>query len=265
MPAWIVTALGIGLGVIGLAHVITHPEPLPVWILEGVLVTATAAIIVYGGYWIATHSLGRTDRWIVAGWTLCGAAVAVAFVAGFVLSERLSGGLVTEAGQLLIFGALGGSVVALLAVISTQRRHHVPTVARPDEEWDDPAGSGSPSQSTGRRPPSEIGSQAVDGSAGTTCIDPEVTVSKDKLATLLSFVEGLPVVESLEDDNHVKRAIYGLKRQCLDDVCELCATPAEGTHRLSTGRVICEAHARALRARYDEYWHDSIEPIRNDE
>jgi hypothetical protein len=242
---------------------ITHPEPLPVWLLEGVLVIMAAAIIVCGGYWIATYSVDRVDRWIVAVWTVSGAVIAVAFVAGYVLSEQLSGGLVTESGQLVIFGALGGSVVALLAVISTQRRHYVPDATYPGEDWADAAGSDSSSRTTRWRELADIGSHDIDDSA--EAIETEVTVSKDHLATLFSFIEELPVVKSLEDDSNVMKAIYGLKRECYDDVCEICPIPAEGTHRLESGTVICEAHSRALQARYDEDWHGSIDPIEIDE
>jgi SAM-dependent methyltransferase len=125
---------------IGLAHLLTHPEPLSVWVVEGVLVVAPAALIVYGGRWIATRSLNRADRWIVAGWALGGAGVAVGLVAGYVLSEQLSGGLVTESGQLLVFGALGGSLVALLAVISTQWHYRVPDAVHPEAGSADASG-----------------------------------------------------------------------------------------------------------------------------
>ncbi|WP_331233233.1 methyltransferase [Natronorarus salvus] len=147
-PAWVVTVLGLCLGSLGLAYLITHPEPLWIWVLEGLLVVTPAAIIVYGGYWIATHSPNRVDRWIVAGWALGGGGIAVALVVGYVLSEQLSGGLVTEFEQLVLFGALGGSVTALLAVISTQRRYRVPDAAYPDEDWTNTDGVGSSSQKT---------------------------------------------------------------------------------------------------------------------
>jgi hypothetical protein len=139
-PAWIVTALGVGLGLIGIVYLLANPEPLSVWVLEGVLVVTSAAIMVYGGYWITTYSLDYADRWIVAGWALGGGAIAVALVAGYVLSERFSGGLVTEAGQLVLFGALGGSLVALLTAMSIERRYNVPDIAYLDEDWE---GSGS--------------------------------------------------------------------------------------------------------------------------
>lgn len=155
-PAWIVTVLGLGLGLLGLAYLLTHPEPLAIWILEGVLVVVSSAIIVYGGYWIATHPLDRADRWIVAGWAIAGAVIADVFVAGYVLSEQFSGGLVTESAQLVLFGALGGSLVALLAVISVQHRYHVPDAAYPGEGWEDVEGSGSSPGTTVRRELSEI-------------------------------------------------------------------------------------------------------------
>jgi hypothetical protein len=134
MPAWLVTALGVGLGVIGLLYVLTHPEPLSIWILEGILIIVPAAIIVYGGYWIATRPLDRVDRWIAAGWAFSGAVIALGLAIGYVLSEQLSGGLVTESGQLIVFGALGGSLIALLTVMSTQRRYHIPDVAYANED-----------------------------------------------------------------------------------------------------------------------------------
>ena len=237
-PVWVVTVLGMSLGAIGLIHMVFYPEPLPVWVLEGVFVIASAAIIVYGGYWIASHALDRTDRWIAAGWTVGGAAIAVAFSVGFILSEELSGGVITESGQLVIFAALGGSVVALLVVISTQRRYHGPAATYFNEDWVNANGL----ESTGT----------------------EVTVSKGNLETLLSFIEELPLVKSLEDTNPVKKSIYALKQQCYDDVCEICPIPAKGTHRLASGTVICEPHTRALQDD-DEDWFWRVEPIECDE
>lgn len=120
LPAWIVTALGVCLGVLGLATLVTHPEPPTIWVLEGALIVVPAATLAYGGHWIATRSMDRTDRWVAAGWSLTGALVTGGFVTAYVLSERLSGSLVTEIEQLAIFGALSGSFVALLAVLTIQ-------------------------------------------------------------------------------------------------------------------------------------------------
>jgi SAM-dependent methyltransferase len=149
----------LGLGLIGLAYLITHPEPPLIWSIEAILVIVPAALIVYGGYWIANHPLDRSARWIVAGWALGGALIADVFVAGYVLSEQFSGGLVTESGQLVLFGAFGGSLVSLFAAISTQYRYHVPDVARSDEGGANAERIASSSRTTVRRELSDIGSR----------------------------------------------------------------------------------------------------------
>jgi len=118
LPAWIVTAIGLSLGSLGIVHLLYHPEPLTIWALEGLIVAVPAVTLTYGGHWTARRSSGRGERWIVAVWTLCGALITSGSAVGYVLSERLASSTVPEVEQLAVFGALSGSFVAFLVVAS---------------------------------------------------------------------------------------------------------------------------------------------------
>ncbi|WP_331235727.1 DUF1698 domain-containing protein [Natronorarus salvus] len=121
-PSWLVIAFGLCLGSIGIGYQIVHPEPPAVWLFEVALVVVPAAVVVYGGYWIATRPLDRENRWLIAGLTVGGAVVADAVIGGYILTEQFGGETVGEPGRLALLGALGGSVVALFATVPVQRR-----------------------------------------------------------------------------------------------------------------------------------------------
>lgn len=132
LPSSIVTAVGVILGVCGLVHLLIHPEPISIWAFERLFVGISAGTLTYGGYWIATRSPNRTDRWIAAGGTLSGAVITSAFIFVYTLSEELGGiMIVTEIEQLTLFGALSGSFVAFLVVVTIQYQHqsrdHIPS------------------------------------------------------------------------------------------------------------------------------------------
>ncbi|WP_255171301.1 DUF7344 domain-containing protein [Natrononativus amylolyticus] len=121
--SWLVTAVGLVLGIVGVAYLVTHPEPLVVWAIELVLVSGPAAAIVYGGYWIAAHQVPRGDGWNIAKWCLAGTVVAAVLLLGYVSAERIGGATVLNSELLVLLGALGGGTVSLFAAISNERRH----------------------------------------------------------------------------------------------------------------------------------------------
>ncbi|WP_440771859.1 hypothetical protein [Natronorubrum sp. DTA28] len=122
-PSWVVTVVGALFGIIGIAYVYTHPVSMSLWAVEFALVGAPAALIVYGGYWVATRPLTRSDRWSVAVWGLVGGSIVGAVIAGYIVVERLVGGTVVEPGELLLLGVSSGMVVSLYASIVTERQH----------------------------------------------------------------------------------------------------------------------------------------------
>ncbi|MDG5821714.1 hypothetical protein [Natronococcus sp. A-GB7] len=126
--SWLIAAIGSVLGVSGLAYVITHPEPMAVWLTELALVSLPAAAIVSGGYWVAKHRLPREEKWNIAKWCLAGAVVAGLLVVGYIGAEQIGGETVLNPELLVILGALGGSLVALFASVSTERRYLETTV-----------------------------------------------------------------------------------------------------------------------------------------
>lgn len=132
LPAWIVTVLGLSLGLLGIAHLIVHPEPPSIWAFEGIFVVVPAATLAYGGHWIAIRSPDRADRWVAAGWTLSGAVITSTFITGYILSEQLNGTIITEIEQLALFGALSGSFVAFLVVITIQNQYRSRKLVRAD-------------------------------------------------------------------------------------------------------------------------------------
>jgi len=138
LPVGTVTAVGLTLGLLGMIYLVTHPEPLLVWMFEGTIVAAPTACPIYGGHWLAARSSDRSDRWLAAGWTLSGAAITSTFVTGFVLGEQLGGVPVAETEQLALFGALSGAFVAFLTVVSIRFQSQVPNIVRPNGTVDVP-------------------------------------------------------------------------------------------------------------------------------
>ncbi|WP_312908512.1 DUF7344 domain-containing protein [Natronosalvus caseinilyticus] len=123
LASWLVTAVGIVLGIAGVAYLVAHPEPITTWGIELVLVSAPAAAIVYGGYWIAAHEVPRSDGWNIAKWCLTGTVVAAVLLFGYVSAEQIGGTTVLDSKLLALLGALGGGAVSLFAAISNERRH----------------------------------------------------------------------------------------------------------------------------------------------
>ncbi|MDG5821386.1 hypothetical protein [Natronococcus sp. A-GB7] len=130
--SWVIAAIGSVLGVSGLAYVITHPEPMAVWLTELALVSLPAAAIVAGGYWVGNHQLPHENKRNIARWCLAGAVVSGLLVIGYIGAERIGGETILNPELLVVFGALGGSLVALFASISTERRHLERTIATDD-------------------------------------------------------------------------------------------------------------------------------------
>jgi hypothetical protein len=121
--SWVVTAVGMVLGLAGLTYVATHPEPLVAWTAEFVLVSLPAATIIYGGYWIATHQLPTQERRTIAKWCLGGSATAALILLGYIGAERIAGETILNPELLVILGALGGGLVALFSAIAAERNH----------------------------------------------------------------------------------------------------------------------------------------------
>ncbi|SIR60232.1 DUF7344 domain-containing protein [Natronorubrum thiooxidans] len=132
-PSWLVTAIGVLLGATGIGYVFAHPEPVPVWMFEVALVSIPAASIVYGGYWVATQQLSRSDSWRIATWCLVGGGVAGALLIGYIIAERVGGGTFIEPGELVILGVLGGTVVSLYTAILNERHHSATAIGTVDE------------------------------------------------------------------------------------------------------------------------------------
>lgn len=120
LPSAVVIAIGLCLGVTGVAYQAVHPDPIAVWLLELALLIGPAAAIVYAGYWISEHFIEEHERWQVARLAIVGSAVAGLLVSGYILTEQQSGGAVSEAGRLLLLGMVGGSLIAVIASISVQ-------------------------------------------------------------------------------------------------------------------------------------------------
>lgn len=134
LPAGIITVFGLSLGLLGIAYLLVHPEPLTIWTLELLLITVPAATLAYGGHWTATHSSDRADRWIVVVWTLSGGIITSAFVFGYIVSERFASTIVPEVEQLALFSALSGSFVAFLVVTTIQHQYRRKELSQSGED-----------------------------------------------------------------------------------------------------------------------------------
>lgn len=121
--SWVVTAIGVLLGISGIAYLATHPEPLAVWTTELALIGGPAAAIVYGGYWIAAHQLPKENKWTIAKWSLAGSVIAAVLLVGYISAEWFAGETVLNPELVVILGALGGALIALFSAISTERNH----------------------------------------------------------------------------------------------------------------------------------------------
>lgn len=127
-PSLLIIAAGIVLGLTGIVYQLVHPETFVLWIVEIGLIVVPAGVMVYSGYWISSHLASSIERWRVVRLAAVGATAAVVLVVGYVVTEQLSGAGVSEAGRLVLHGALGGGIVAILAAVSIQRQFHHPVV-----------------------------------------------------------------------------------------------------------------------------------------
>ncbi|MFU8866736.1 hypothetical protein [Natronococcus sp.] len=116
-----IVVAGIALGLGGLVHVYTDPEPTAVQILELLLVSVPAALIVYGGYWTASRRFSAAERWTVATWCLVGGLIGGALVSGFLFGESVTGDAVADGSLLFLIGLSTGGVVGLLGAMATRQ------------------------------------------------------------------------------------------------------------------------------------------------
>ncbi len=122
-PVWFLTILGTLLGIASIVHVYTNPEPMNAWVTEFILVGVLIALVLYGGYWMATRPLNHSDRWNIAIWSLFGGGFVGLLVTGYIVTEQIDSEVIVEPGELLLFGVFGGVVVSLYASLLNERRH----------------------------------------------------------------------------------------------------------------------------------------------
>lgn len=135
-PTWVLTAIGFFLGCFGIVYVALHPEPAYVWALEFALVGVPTVLIVYGGYWVATHQSTRTEHWRIVKWSLCGGVVAGVLTAVYIVVELVGELGHDELGELVILGVLIGTLLSLYASIFSGQHRRTLDSGGGDENWD---------------------------------------------------------------------------------------------------------------------------------
>ncbi|MGM0605528.1 MAG: hypothetical protein ACQETB_07630 [Halobacteriota archaeon] len=120
LPARIVTLIGIGLGVLALRFILTHPDSPIWWRVEVGIAALLSASVAYGGYWLTNSDFDTPDRWRILGWCLAGCLAAVVLVGGIYLHQRMEQLMLAEPAFLFDFLALVGATVGLVYGITRQ-------------------------------------------------------------------------------------------------------------------------------------------------
>lgn len=124
--AWTIEALGGSLAFVILVFLLTHPEPMSVWVLDLAVGLTFPVLLVYAGYRLDTADLSPVDRWRVAGWTVFGFVLASGFGAWQTYRRLPESGIAEGAYLVLTVGALGALIGLFGSVGILQARHSEP-------------------------------------------------------------------------------------------------------------------------------------------
>jgi len=118
---WAATGIGFVAALVGVMYVVAAPEPFERWWIELAAAAAMPAVLMYGGYWLATNDFDPGEVYTVAqGWFV--GVVALSVVAGWaVMSARTSEPVVVESLFRLVSVASAGAVLGLAFGLHTTR------------------------------------------------------------------------------------------------------------------------------------------------
>lgn len=118
---WAATGIGFVAALVCVMYVVASPEPFEEWWIELAAAATMPAVLMYGGYWLATNDFDQGEVYTVAqGWFV--GVVALSVVAGWaVMSARTSDPVVVESLFLLVSVASAGAVLGLAFGLHTTR------------------------------------------------------------------------------------------------------------------------------------------------
>lgn len=118
---WAATGIGFVAALVGVMYVVAAPEPFEQWWIELAAAAAMPAVLMYGGYWLATNDFDPGEVYTVAqGWFV--GVVALSVVAGWaVMSAQTSEPVVVESLFHLVSVASAGAVLGLAFGLHTTR------------------------------------------------------------------------------------------------------------------------------------------------
>ncbi len=118
---WAATGIGFVAALVGVMYVVAVPEPFEQWWIELAAAAAMPAVLMYGGYWLATNDFDPGEVYTVAqGWFV--GVVALSVVAGWaVMSAQTSEPVVVESLFHLVSVASAGAVLGLAFGLHTTR------------------------------------------------------------------------------------------------------------------------------------------------
>ncbi len=118
---WAATGIGFVVALVGVMYVVASPDPFEQWWIELAAAGAMPAVLMYGGYWLATNDFDQTEVYTVAqGWFV--GVVALSVVAGWaVVAARPGERIVVESLFHLVSVASAGAVLGLAFGLHTTR------------------------------------------------------------------------------------------------------------------------------------------------
>jgi|GEM_PF-4825662 len=118
---WAATGIGFVAALVGVMYVVAAPEPFEQWWIELAAAAAMPAVLMYGGYWLATNDFDPGEVYTVAqGWFVGVVALSVVAVWA-VMSARTSEPVVVESLFHLVSVASAGAVLGLAFGLHTTR------------------------------------------------------------------------------------------------------------------------------------------------
>jgi len=118
---WAATGIGFVVALVGVMYVVAAPEPFEQWWIELAAAAAMPAVLMYGGYWLATNDFDPGEVYTVAqGWFVGVVALSVVAVWA-VMSARTSEPVVVESLFHLVSVASAGAVLGLAFGLHTTR------------------------------------------------------------------------------------------------------------------------------------------------
>jgi hypothetical protein len=107
-PGGILSLLGIALGTLVLAYLVTHPDPPVWWETEVAVAVVLSSVVVYAGYRLNEDEFSSSDAWRVLKMSVAGMVGAVAIGGIFYLQQTVEGVRVVEPTFVIEYLGLAG-------------------------------------------------------------------------------------------------------------------------------------------------------------